>query len=339
MRKRRLLIALTVVLLFAVIGLLVWLRARAAPEPVRLLPEGDAVVYVNLRPLRAITTISLPAVKRARDYEEFVRATGFEFERDLRQVALSVHLPRSRENPGDETRFSEIFVGRFDHDKLTDYLRKKSSRVEQYRETEIFTIPVEDRTVRVAILSVDMVAVSNVASPQVLQSIIDRSRGVGLPFGGPKLVRDYNRHVPFGSLAWSVAALSRSGRKNLTLPSGFELPVPQDTTLVTSVRFSGNVLIKAEAFTPNDEEAKRLAENLSLMLALFRSVQTSLTTTGADPDVKAFFESLEVKQDDNRVVINASLSPAFIQKLVQEAPAVVAPQVAPAAPEQEPKPK
>lgn len=325
MRKRRLLIALTVVLVFAVIGLLVWLRARAAPEPVRILPEGDAVVYVNLRPLRAITTISLPAVKRASEYEEFVGATGIEFERDLRQVALSVHLPRSRESPADETRFSEIFVARFDHDKLTDYLRKKSRKVERYRETEIFTIPVENRAVRVAILSVDMVAVSNVAPPQVLQGMIDRSREVGLPFGGPKLVRDYNRHVPFGSLAWSVAALSRSGRKNLTLPNGFELPFPQDTTLVTSVRFSGNVLIKAEAFTPNDEEAKRLAENLSLLLALFRAVQTNLTTSGSDPDVKAFFESLEVKQDDDRVVVNASLSRQFIQKIVQEAPAVAAP--------------
>jgi hypothetical protein len=332
MRKRRLLIALTVVLVFAVIGLLLWLRARAAPEPVRLLPEGDAVLYVNLRPLRAITTISLPAVKRAGDYEEFVHATGFEFERDLRQAAFTVHLPRTRENPGDETRFSEIFVARFDHDKVTDYLRKKSRQVERYRETEIFTIPVENRTVRVAIVGVDMVAVSNVASPGIMQGMIDRSREVGLPFGGPKLVRDYNRHVPFGSLAWSVAALSRSGRKNLTLPGGFELPFPQDTTLVTSVRFSGNVLIKAEAFTPNQEEGKRLAESLGLLLALFRAIQTNLTSSGADPDVKGFFESLEVKQDDNRVVVNATLSPAFIQKIVQESPAGAAPQ-----PEQKPE--
>src|SRR5262245_65413125 len=101
MRRRRLLIAIAVVLVLAAgIGLLVWLRSRSAPEAVRLLPEGDAVIYVNLRPLRTATSLSsLPEAQRAPEYEEFVRGTGFQFERDLDQAAFAVHLPGSAQNP------------------------------------------------------------------------------------------------------------------------------------------------------------------------------------------------------------------------------------------------
>lgn len=334
MRKRRLLIALGVVLVVAVLGLLVWMRARTAPEAVRLLPECDAVIYINLKPVRAAGLFaSLPEARRDPEYDEFVRGTGFQFERDLDQAAFAVHQPGSPQNPDNEARFSEVFVGRFDYDKVTEYLRKKSQIVDKYRDTEVFTIPVEGRTVRVAILSVDMVAVSNVAPGRVIESVIDRSRGVGLPFAGPETVRAYHRHVPFGSLAWSIAAISRSGRRNFTLPGGLELPLPQNTTLVSSVRFTGNIDVKGEAFTPSEEDAKGLAENLNLLLTLFRSIQSSVGASGPDPDVKAFFDSLQVKQDDNRAVITASLSPAFVQKVMQETPSVVAPQTPPQRPQ------
>lgn len=336
MRRRRLLIAVVVVLVLAAgIGLLVWMRARGAPEAVRLLPESDAVIYVNLQPLRTGGAFSaLPEAQRAPEYEEFVRGTGFQFERDLDQAAFAVHLPGSPQNPDVETRFSEVFVGRFDYDKLTEYLRRKSRRVEKYQDTEVFTIPVENRTVRVAMLSVDMVAVSNSAQPRVLESIVDRAREGGLPRGGPQLVREHYRHVPFASLAWTIAAVSRTGRKDFTLPGGFDLPFPQDTTVVGSVRYSGNINVKLEAFTPSDQDAQSLADNVKLLLALFRSIQSTTDTKGTDPDVKAFIDSLEAKQEDKQVVLTASISPAFVQKVVRETPETVAPQPAP-----EPLPK
>jgi hypothetical protein len=327
MRKRRLLIALAILLVIVAAGLLVWLRARSAPEAVRLLPECDAVLFVNLRPLRVAATFgALPEPRRDPEYEEFVRGTGFQFERDLDVAAFAVHLAGSAQNSAPETRFSEVFVGRFNYEKLTDYLRKKAHSVDRYRDAEVFTIPVQGRTVRVAILSVDMVAVSNVAQPRVLEGIIDRARQGGLPFGGPELVRNYYRHVPFNSLAWTIASVSRDGR-NIPLPGGFELPFPPGTTVVGSVRFSGNLNLKAEAFTPTEQDARTVTENLSLVLSLFRSIQSNLGTTGGDPDVKSFFDSLEVKQEDNRSLVTASISPGFVQKIMQEGPSAVSPPV------------
>ena len=68
------------------------LRKRAAPDAVRLLPASDAVLYINLEPIRLLTDLGKnPPKNRDPQYEEFVRETGFEFERDLDKAALAIH--------------------------------------------------------------------------------------------------------------------------------------------------------------------------------------------------------------------------------------------------------
>ena len=57
---------------------------------------------------------------------------------------------------------------------------------------------------RVAILGVDTVAASNLDDPLVIRGIIDRSRKLASPFGGPALLRQYYKEVPFASLGWAV---------------------------------------------------------------------------------------------------------------------------------------
>ena len=52
MRRRKLWVALAVLLVAAAIAAVVYLRSRAAPEAARLLPESDAVLFVNLRLMR-----------------------------------------------------------------------------------------------------------------------------------------------------------------------------------------------------------------------------------------------------------------------------------------------
>src|SRR4029077_60739 len=76
MRKRTrysLLVALALVLALAVA---VWLRRLAPPEVARLLPESDAIVYINVRPLRAVTHFDREMVSRDPEYQRFVDATG-----------------------------------------------------------------------------------------------------------------------------------------------------------------------------------------------------------------------------------------------------------------------
>ena len=55
-RTRKLLGFSAVLLVIAAIGLAVYLRKRAAPEPARLLPNSDVVFYVNLGTVRHLTS-------------------------------------------------------------------------------------------------------------------------------------------------------------------------------------------------------------------------------------------------------------------------------------------
>src|SRR5579871_2795007 len=92
MSKRKLPIAIAVLLIAAVIALAIFVRRHAPPEPARLLPEADAYFYVNLTLPRAAGVFSrLPAVQHEAEYEDFVKQTGFQFERDLDEAAFAVH--------------------------------------------------------------------------------------------------------------------------------------------------------------------------------------------------------------------------------------------------------
>ena len=88
-RRKQLWVALSVVLVIAGgIVIAVLLRKLAAPDAVRLLPDSDAVLYVNFEPIRLFTDLGKHPVKdRDPQYEDFVRQTGFEFERDLDTAA------------------------------------------------------------------------------------------------------------------------------------------------------------------------------------------------------------------------------------------------------------
>ena len=72
------------------------------------------------------------------------------------------------EMPRREPRFSEVFVGKIATDRMTAYLRKLRDRWTNIATTEVFNIPLEGRTLRVALLSVDTVAASEHEDPAVL---------------------------------------------------------------------------------------------------------------------------------------------------------------------------
>src|SRR3984957_19411826 len=196
MRIRRTLpIFLLVVLIAAAVVLAVQLRKHAPPEPARLLPGADAFVYVDLSWVRrGDSGQGIPPVSHDPEYERFIRETGFQFERDLDEAAFAIHYPHSWPGGGTggdatEPRFSEVLKGEFHSERLTNYLRQIAQSVENYESVEIFTIRVEGRLLRVAVLTADSVAASNHDDPAVIRGMIDRSKRLASPFGGPALLR------------------------------------------------------------------------------------------------------------------------------------------------------
>jgi hypothetical protein len=322
--KRRLPIWLGVLLVAAAVALGVSLRKHAPPEAARLLPGADGYFYVSLKWIRrAEFTGQLPPVPHDPEYDQFLAATGFQFERDLDQAAFAIHytVPGTASHAPSEPRFSEVFVGRIDGEKLRSYLHKLSANVENDGSIEIYSIPLEGRTLRIAILNVDTVAASNHPDPQIIRGIVERSRKLASPFGGPALVRQYYKRVPLGSLAWGIFKVDPALQASSSLSLLFSKPA----TVVTSARYLGSVHLRAEAFTPDADEAHQVTGKAGTLLDVFHAAQTATPAQAGDPDVEKFFSSLKVQQEADRVVLTAVMPPAFLRKAVMPPPAEVLP--------------
>src|ERR1700689_2012070 len=179
-----------VLLLLLLVALAAYLRGKAPPEAARLLPESDCILYFNLRPLRAATHFDQHQVPHDPQYQSFIDATGFEFERDL-----------------DEVAYSEVFLGHIDGQRLSSYLGSIAAQTEQYAGHTIYDIPSHGRTVRVALLGYDMVAASNTPTPEQTPSMPDRYRPLALPFSGSSLLTHHYAEVPLPSGAWGIGKI------------------------------------------------------------------------------------------------------------------------------------
>jgi hypothetical protein len=342
--RRRLPLLLSVVLVAAVIAMLVQLRKHAPPEAARLLPGADGFFYVNLQWMRrANLTGNLPPVSHDPEYQQFIEATGFQFERDLDEAAFAIHYSPTAPAQLDQAHFSEVFIGRIDGEKLTAYLHKLSNSVENYHSVDIYNIPLEGRTLRVALLAVDTVAASNNSDAGVIRGIIDRSRKLASPFGGPQFLRQFYKNVPLASVSWAILKVNPSGQPAAG-PFGMAFLFPKPAVVVASIRYLGSAHFRVEAFSGSPEDAHALTEKVGSFLGLFHSAEVSVAGEGPDPDVKHFFDSLKVEQQDDRAVLCAIIPIGFLRKMIAESPnqlesppSTNAPQAAPASPPGKPR--
>ncbi len=327
--RRRLTIPLVVLLIVAALAAIVALRKQAPPEAARLLPGADGFFYINLKWIRTFNaTGQLPPISREPEYQKFVDETGFQFERDLDQAAFAIHYPQSwggTAGSAAEPRFSEVFVGKIDSNRLTAYLKKLSTSVDDYRGFAIYSIPVEGRTVRVVLLSYNSVAVSNHPDPNVIRGVLDRSRKLASPFGGPWLLRKFYRRVPLASLSFAILRV-RPEMSALGELGSWSLLFPRPAVAVISARYlptfqTSAVHLRAEAFTDSADDAKAVTEKTAAFLNIFHAAEGSVGAHGTDADVKLFFDSLKVEQSGDRAVLTAVVPPGFIKKVLSEAPA------------------
>jgi hypothetical protein len=310
-KPRKLLISALLLLVAASAAMLLWVRSSRAPEAARLLPEGNIILYANLKPAHLWDLSKSSPVQLEGDYRDFVEQTGIQFERDLDEVAMS-----RRDTPdGKDTESSEIFAGQFDQQRLRNYLEKISSEHATYHDHVIYSIPHEGHTVRVSILDPARVAVTNMASSGPIQGMIDSSFDVP---AGPSLLREYYRRVPVTALGWMIARTPEGGNAP-QLPNGWSFDFLRNTVSVASVRYQGDVQLQADVIAANDDEAARIVDQANTFLSVSRSIGQSLGARGPDPDVKAAFDSIHAQQNKNVAVFTATLSQRMLKKLVSAA--------------------
>lgn len=315
-RTRRTLwiVAAVLVLLAAAI----FLRSKAPPEAARLLPESEGIVYVNLRPIRTLFHKELKPPPRMPDYQQFVDATGIDWERDLDEAAIALHRMPDPNGPNGPVAYSMVLEGRLTGKKLNAWLDAHATARESYEGHTIYSVPSENRTVRVAQIGYDMLAISNTPTVEQIHSMLDRHRTAALPFSGSTLLAAHYRDVPLLSLAWGLGEiglpLSESGSIRIL---GLSLPIEADSTFIASARWTGSLHLRVEEITPTDEAAARQAAALATLVTLARGVTSGLADNTANNGLREVLKTTAVTEKKNRVVATATVSAGALAGLAQ----------------------
>jgi len=303
--RRTLWIVVAVVL---VLGAAIYLRFKAPPEAARLLPESEGIVYVNLRPLRALVHKNLKPVTRAPDYQAFIDATGIDWERDLEEAAVALHRMQDPRGPNGPVAYSMVLVGKLDGKALARYLEAHANNKEAYDGHTIYSLPSQGRTVRVAQIAYDMVAISNYPDTEKIHSILDRHRTAALPFSGSTLLAEHYSEMPILSVAWGMGAIglpfTEDGKIHVL---GMELPIEPDTTFLASVHWAGALKLRVVEIAATDDAAASQAQSLNVLLNLARGATAGLGANPANNSLKEVLRTAEITQHRNRVVANATL--------------------------------
>jgi hypothetical protein len=319
-RKRTILSLVIALAVFLALGFAMYLRAKAPPEAARLLPECDAMLYVKLKTLRTAAHFDTAPVARSPYFQQFVDATGIAPERDLDEVALAMHrvptpLPHKHGDPVAEIYTSEVFVGRFDGQRLANYLVSTASSRENYAGVDIYTVPVDGETVRVAQLGYDLIAVSNMPQAEQIHSMVDRSRASGLSSSDSSLLAAHYRDVPqlpLPAQAWGIGHIGLPFSQNGYISvMGLQLPLPEDTDLVASLRYSGSVHLRVEEMAPDEGAAQHTVETLTTILSILRTLgaehlQTQPTRDPAAAAMHDILSSATLAQHGKRAELDVT---------------------------------
>ncbi len=321
-RTRRTLLIVAAVLVLLAIA--VFLRSKAPPEAARLLPESDGIVYINLKPIRSFFR-KVKAPERAPDYQQFVDATGIDWEKDLDQVAVALHRMPDANGPNGPVAYSLVLVGRVTGKKLNAWLDTHAAAREDYAGKTIYDIPSQGRAVRVAQIGYDTLAVSNYPTPEMIHSIIDRHRTAALPFAGSSLLAAHYHEVPLLSVAWGVGQIglpfSESGAVHVF---GFSLPLEPDSTIIASVAPTlpvpgslGALRMRVEEIAPTEQVAESQAADLATLVTLARGLAAPLGENTANRGLKELLKTAEVTQRRDQVIVTATLPASFLAALAE----------------------
>ncbi len=319
MRRRTRYSLLLALVVLAALVVAVVLRKSAAPEVARLLPESDAIVYANVRALRAVTHFDRSRVERTPEFARFIDATGIVPERDLTAVAFALHRMDDPRGPNGPVAYSEVFEGSFDGARLKRYLGSIARGEETYAGHRIFSVPVGEggsRVLRVAQLGYDTVAASNTPTAEQIHLIVDRYRAAASPFAGSSLLSARYREVPLLSPAWAIGRIglpfSESGRITVL---GLQLPLAEDTTFVASLRYVGAIRVRVDEITSSEEEARRSAEALATLLGMFRSIGRVGQGTDDDLAMAEAVGSVRIAQHGDRAELTAMVPTALLREV------------------------
>jgi hypothetical protein len=256
------------------------------------------------------------------EYQQFVDATGIDWERDLDQAAIALHRMPDPSGPNGPVAYSLVLVGRVTGQRLNAWLESHAAERETYAGHTIYSIPSEGRTVRIVQIGYDTVAVSNFPTTEKIHSIIDGHRTAALPLAGSTLLREHFSEVPLLSLAWGVGQVGLPFSESGAIHAfGVALPLDADATIIASVTPGLNLArtlnVKVEEIAGSNDEATSQAAAIATLVTLARGLVQPLAANPANNGLRELLRTAQVTQRKNRVVVTASLAPGMLGGLAQ----------------------
>jgi hypothetical protein len=251
------------------------------------------------------------------EYQEFVDATGIDWERDLDQAAIGLHRMQDPNGPNGPVAYSMVLVGKLTGKRLNAWLDTHAASREVYAGHTIYNVPSEGRTVRVVQIGYDTLAVSNTPTPEQIHSIIDRHRTAALPFAGSTLLSRHYHEVPLLSFAWGIGQIGLPFSESGAIKAfGVSLPLEDGAIFIASMTptlpLVGMLRVRVEEIAPNETEAAKQAGSLQTLVMLARGLVGGLANNPANNSLKELVRTAQVSQKRDRVFVTGTLSPSSL---------------------------
>ena len=264
-------------------------------------PDAGAVLFADLAELRRAPFAAefykwIPRNQADAEYAQFLRETGFDYERDLDRVAIAV-IKNDK-----ESKLFAVAEGRFDRKKIEAYTSGSGTR-EALGGREIFTVPLSDsaRKISFAFLNKEEVALTNAGDLAAFLAPLPNSTDVRE--WRERFTREAGSPV-FAVIRQDAAAGSALASR---APGGFQSPqlsglLDQLQWITLAGKPQDNALrIVMEGECISDQTARQLADLLNGVLVLAQAgLSGPKTRQQLDPRIRDAYLQLIKGADVSR---------------------------------------
>jgi hypothetical protein len=305
-------------------------------------PDASAVLFVDFAELRRAPFAAqlynwIPKSQADAEYAQFLRDTGFDYERDLDRAAIALIKGEK------ESKLFAVAEGRFDRRKIAAYVSRSGTR-ENRGGREIFSVPLSDnaRKISFSFLSNESVALTDAADIATFLAPLPNSSDV----------REWRERFlrVAGSPAFAVIRQDAAAGSALAsrTPGGFQSP--QLSALLDQLQWmtlagkpqDNSLRIVAEGECTSEQTARQLADLLNGVLMLAQAgLSGPQTRQQLDPRIRDAYLELIKGADVSRLDRGETKSVRLVfdvtPKLLEAATIAVPAAPTPAAPVNPPR--
>jgi hypothetical protein len=250
-------------------------------------PNASAVLFADLAELRRSPFAAefynwIPKSQADAEYTEFLRETGFDYERDLHRVAVAVIKGQN------QSKWFVVAQGRFDPEKIENYVSRAGTR-EHRSDREIFSVTGNETSRRISFtfLRKDVIALTDAEELAPFLA----------PFPDSPDRREWRERFTRVAGSPAFAVMRQDARAGSALasqtPGGFQSP--QLSALLDQLQWislagrpqEGALRIVAEGECATEQTSRQLSDVLSGMLILAQAgLNGPQTRQQLDPQIR-----------------------------------------------------